>query len=126
MSNWLDEPPTAQPTEPAPAPAPAEPKWIYPDSVTWVHEWLYVYSPKPPVWCFQWAEHHPPAAARLHALWEAWEIAQADGPPAMSSWWVYHFDAHMAALTSPRGVFAACQSGHRHTTSWRDDHVSQR
>lgn len=124
MTAWLDEPPTAAPTEaPEPSPAPAKPTTIHPDSATWVTEWLYVYSPKPTHWCLDWAQHHPAAAARIHALWEAWEVAQADGPPAMSSWWIYHHDTHMGVLTSARGPFAACQSGHRPTPVWKDDHA---
>jgi hypothetical protein len=129
MSEWLDTPPAlADGSVPAAADeAATKPgvETIYPDSESWVTDWLYAYSPTPSLWCAHWVEH-PPAAARLHALWEAWEVAQADGPPAMSSWWNYHHDTHLAALTASRGPFAACQQGHRRAPVWRDHVAPQR
>ena len=48
-------------------------------------------------------------AARLHSLWRAWEGARVDPEPlAMSSWWIYHFDAHWRALTAASGPMHKC------------------
>lgn len=58
-------------------------------------------------WCAKWWEH-PEAIARLEHVWEAFEAARREPPPAMSSWWRDHLDHHMARLTDPRGPFEQC------------------
>jgi hypothetical protein len=35
-------------------------------------------------------------ALRIHALWRKWEKANRED--TMSSWWVYHYDAHIRAI----------------------------
>ena len=61
-------------------------------------------------WCEDWWAHRE-AAARIEALWAAWELAQAEGGASPSQWWVYHFAPHWAALTDARGPFAGCTGG---------------
>jgi len=58
-------------------------------------------------WCALWWEH-PEAIARLEHVWEAFEAARREPPPAMSSWWRDHLDHHMGRLTDPRGPFEQC------------------
>lgn len=58
-------------------------------------------------WCARWWEH-PEAIARLEHVWEAFEAARREPPPAMSSWWRDHLDHHMGRLTDPRGPFEQC------------------
>jgi hypothetical protein len=91
-------------TDPAPGP-------VYDSLPAWVEDWL-----SPTVrrhvrntvkWCGRWWAH-PEAAARLGALWAAWEVAMAEGGSAMSQWWVYHFDSHWPVLTDAQGPFAGC------------------
>lgn len=62
------------------------------------------------VWCSQWWEH-PEAVDRLCSLWVA-HVAVLKDPPALSDWWVRHFDPHMDRLTSHHGVFADCRGRH--------------
>lgn len=86
----------------------------YPNAAQWVAEWLVLhYGRDNPGfrWCRRWWDH-PEAAARLEALWQAWETARADedDPAAMSSWWLEHADPHMQLLGSEAGPFAQCDA----------------
>lgn len=86
---------------------------LFPDSGTWVAEWLAPVVRRPMkagvVWCPQWWAH-PEALVRVDALWRAWETARTAGGEGMSLWWITHFESHWAALTdSVRGPFAACK-----------------
>lgn len=83
----------------------------FPHLVAWVEQWL---APTlrhqlrgTEKWCRRWWAH-PEAAARLGALWAAWEVASAEGGSAMSQWWLYHFDGHWPRMTDSRGPFAGC------------------
>jgi len=60
-------------------------------------------------WCPQW-HHHPEAAARLTALWKAFEALRVDPGAGMSTWWIEHADPMMAALTAQDGTFRNCDS----------------
>lgn len=95
-------PPTLEEIQPAQA---------FEDSAAWCDQWLDRFTALPDTWCDRWAEH-PEAAARIHALWEAWETAFADGGGAMSTWWLIHHAGHMDVLASSRGPFARCHNGH--------------
>lgn len=92
--------------------AAGELKQVYPHLAAWVEDWL---SPtmrrrvtNSMKWCERWWAH-PEAAARLTALWAAWEVANAEGGSSMSTWWIYHFDSHWPQLTDPHGPFEACR-----------------
>ncbi|MEO3939438.1 DUF4913 domain-containing protein (plasmid) [Dermatophilaceae bacterium Soc4.6] len=63
-------------------------------------------------WCRQWWKH-PEAVGRLEALWEAFEAMRLQPAPAISSWWLHHFDPHLRALTAGDGVFAGCTATER-------------
>ncbi|TWE07375.1 DUF4913 domain-containing protein [Rudaeicoccus suwonensis] len=74
-------------------------------------------------WCAKWWEH-PEAITRLEHVWEAFEAARREPPPAMSSWWRDHLDHHMARLTDPRGPFEHCDhttGTHRCLPPWNAD-----
>jgi len=55
-------------------------------------------------WAAQWWKH-PEAAARLGALWRAWEHLRQDPTVGASVWWAQHADHHMTVLLSPDGPF---------------------
>jgi len=50
-------------------------------------------------WCTRWYEHDE-AIARLEALRRAWEEHVVTPGAGMSSWYLTHYDPHIAALTS--------------------------
>ncbi|MCX5199692.1 DUF4913 domain-containing protein [Streptomyces sp. NBC_00249] len=63
-------------------------------------------------WCACWWEH-PPAVARLHALWLSWqELTDPEtcGRTGPSVWHRDHLDPAMAQLRAPDGPFAACMT----------------
>lgn len=71
-------------------------------------------------WCPQWWRHEA-VAVRLHALWQAWEVACRDpDEAALSGWWVGHADPHLRALTNgENGPMGRCTTErHRPTASW--------
>ncbi|WP_406079043.1 DUF4913 domain-containing protein [Micromonospora sp. NBC_00858] len=63
-------------------------------------------------WCPQWWAHAE-AVARLHALWLAWQDANAPGRDmqSISSWIRDHLDVGMTTLRDPSGPFAGCKRG---------------
>lgn len=83
---------------------------IFESASAWL-EWLVLTVRRRPgphmAWCELWWAHRE-AAARIEALWAAWELAEAEGGASPSQWWIYHFAPHWAALTDTRGPFAAC------------------
>lgn len=91
---------------------------VFDSTAAWVEQWMMRFSPKPDHWCDEWMSH-PEVASRLHALWQAWEVANYEQGAAMSSWWLMHFDGHMAVIGAGRGPFARCQStGHTDRDPW--------
>jgi hypothetical protein len=62
-------------------------------------------------WCTRWYEHDE-AIARLEALRRAWEEHVVTPGAGMSSWYISHYDPHIAALTSAGGPFWQCSPGH--------------
>lgn len=114
-------------TAPLPPPAPtasadvnelAEGETVFPSTQAWAEEWMMRFAPRPDLWCDDWMRH-PEVASRLWALWQAWEVANYEGGAAMSSWWLMHFDGHMAVIGAARGPFARCQSsGHTDRDPW--------
>lgn len=65
------------------------------------------------IWCPEWWRHSG-AILRLDALHRAFEALRQDPGTGMSTWILHHADPHMAALTSPQGVFKGCsfEKGH--------------
>lgn len=60
------------------------------------------------LWCPEWWRHRE-AVVRLHAVWRAFEHLTRDPDVGMSTWWLYHADPHLRALTDPdSGPFALC------------------
>lgn len=91
---------------------------VFASTQAWVEEWMMRFAPRPELWCDQWTRH-PDVTSRLWALWQAWEVANYEQGAAMSSWWLMHFDGHMAVLGAARGPFARCQgSGHTDRDPW--------
>jgi hypothetical protein len=95
------------------------PKSAFPDSATWVAQWLCPNLEREIKrtfeWCPSWWDH-PEAVQRIEALWRAWETLRVEGGKAMNTWWVDHADPQLAQLCNPdTGPF-----GHCHTTHGRD------
>lgn len=90
---------------------------LFESSLAWVEGWMMRYTSRPAAWCDQWADH-PDVGSRIYDLWKAWEVAFVEGGAAMSSWWLLHFDGHMAYLGAPRGPFARCHAGHVSHDPW--------
>jgi len=63
------------------------------------------------LWCAKWWKH-PEAVNRLWALWRAYEAFRAQGGTALSAWWVYHVDSHLAVVMGEWGPFWRCRKGH--------------
>lgn len=99
---------------------------IYIDAGEWFDHWLeplldgkWIGNGKGKVLCPQWWQHRM-VAVRIHALWREWEKANRDD--AMSSWWIYHYDAHSRALFDAEngGPMFSCSPGtHRQRTRVR-------
>ena len=95
-----------------PPPPPEEPPALqFPDSPTWVQDWLAPFYRRAfgqnRVWCQTWWEH-PEAVLTLDALWRAWEHLGLDGATGMSVWLRDHYRPHMDALTDPDGPMRSC------------------
>jgi hypothetical protein len=90
------------------------PPWVYSSLLEWMEGWFlpvaWRYDHRHRHWCVEWWRHRY-AIERLRALWVSWETMYAD-PESISAWWVYHFDAHWAALTSEAGPFRDCSKEH--------------
>ncbi len=69
-------------------------------------------------WCRVWWKH-PEAVGRFEALWEAFEAMRLEPAPAISTWWLWHFDGHLRALTAADGVFAGCTATERESVHSR-------
>lgn len=68
------------------------------------------------MWCPEWWRHRE-AVIRLDALWRAFEYLTRDPELGMSTWWLYHADPHLRALTDPdSGPFALCDPEEGHAT----------
>lgn len=87
---------------------------VYGSVTEWVQQWLLVIV-RPRTggtrtsWCHRWWEHTE-AVSRLGALWASWEVTNAEGGSAPSTWWVHHFGPQWAVITAPDGPFSACSS----------------
>ena len=64
-------------------------------------------------WCPRWWLH-PEAAARVTALWLAWEACNRDGGTAPAAWWVNYADPIMRELFEPQAAFAGCSPARSH------------
>lgn len=78
-------------------------------------------------WCEQWWLH-PAALFALDALWESFEAARLEPPPAIAAWARDFFWPFMTELTREDGVFRSCvprggdhRSGHTPESPWPDD-----
>lgn len=92
--------------------------WRYSSLLEWMERWFlpvaFRFDSRQRAWCPEWWRHRY-AVERLGALWQAWETMYSD-PESISPWWVYHFDAHWAALTNTEtGPFRDCGKGHADT-----------
>lgn len=65
------------------------------------------------IWCPEWWRHSG-AILRLDALHRAFEGLRQDPATGMSTWILHHADPHMAALTSPQGIFKGCSIDRGH------------
>lgn len=112
-------PPPPAPTAPGEADElEGEGDTVFPSTRAWVEQWMTRYAPRPDLWCDDWMSH-PEVASRLWALWQAWEVANYEQGAAMSSWWLMHFDGHLAVIGAARGPFARCQTaGHTDRDPW--------
>ncbi|WP_157778099.1 DUF4913 domain-containing protein [Nocardia terpenica] len=106
---------TAEDTEP-------EVTDVYTDAGEWFDHWLapaladgkWQGGGKGKLVCPQWYRHRM-VALRVDALWQEWEKANREG--AMSSWWVYHFDAHARAIfDGETGPMYLCSPDKHHET----------
>ena len=68
------------------------------------------------VWCPQWWQHAE-AAARLEAIWRAYEALRHEPGTGMSVWFLVHVDPHMSQLLAPHGTFRGCHAKRGHSTS---------
>ena len=110
------EPPAPQEDGCATAPLwPAGSSPLYPDTATWVAEWLCPRMEREITrtveWCPRWWDH-PEAVERLDALWEAWEFGRIGGGPWKSAWWLTHADRHLPRL---------CHRHRRDTKAWTSE-----
>ena len=86
---------------------------VYTDPGKWFDHWLvpalegkFDGGGKGQVLCLEWYRHRM-VALRIHALWREWEKANRED--TMSSWWIYHYDAHIRAIfDGERGPMYAC------------------
>lgn len=125
---------TEPPVGTTPLASPLDPVWPeghsphYPNTATWVSEWLCPTMEREitrsVAWCPMWWDH-PEAAERLDALWEAWELGRLGGGTWKSAWWVQHADRHLSRLCHPdTGPFGHCHSTHRRDTpAWRSEPI---
>ncbi|MGW6728751.1 DUF4913 domain-containing protein [Nocardia sp. NPDC055029] len=88
---------------------------LFDDAGQWVDSWLapvlegkFTGGDSGMVMCKEWWRHRM-VCVRLTALWREWEEANRKGE--MSSWWVYHYDAHARVLfDTERGPMYRCTS----------------
>lgn len=87
---------------------------VYTDHGEWVDHWLLPAlegkfdggGGKGQLLCPEWYRHRM-VALRIRALWREWEKANRED--TMSSWWIYHYDAHARAIfDGERGPMYAC------------------
>lgn len=94
---------------------------LYDDELRALIEWVegvlvpgYLAEPSSDArWCHLWFEH-PPAVARLHALWLAWQELTdpaSCGYTGPSVWHRDHLDPCIRELRSSSGPFAGCTKG---------------
>jgi hypothetical protein len=121
------EPPAPQEDGCATAPLwPAGSSPLYPDTASWVVEWLCPRMEREITrtveWCPRWRDH-PEAVERLDALWEAWEFGRIGGGSWKSAWWLTHADRHLPRLCHPdTGPFGHCHTRHRRDTkAWSSE-----
>ena len=68
----------------------------------------------PPIqWCRQWWNHES-VMMRLTALWQAYEVAYAEGGGALSTWMLDHADRHFDRIMAEGGPLSECRSDHGH------------
>lgn len=91
-----------------------QPEPIYADVAAFVTGWLAPRSERLPAWCDSWWLH-PLALTRLRALWQSWEVANAEGGAAISKWLIYDYDHHITKLTTKGGPFHECHNSHHRT-----------
>ncbi|MGV9638111.1 DUF4913 domain-containing protein [Nocardia rhamnosiphila] len=95
---------------------------VYNDAGEWFDHWLlpllegkWIGGGKGKVICPEWWQHRM-VSVRIHALWREWEKANRE--ETMSSWWVYHYDAHSRALFDAENggpMFSCTKDKHRET-----------
>lgn len=64
-------------------------------------------------WCRQWWNHES-VMMRLIALWQAYEVAYAEGGGAMSTWMLDHADRHFDRIMAEGGPLSECRANHNH------------
>jgi hypothetical protein len=94
------------------------PAFQYTTLLDWMDGWFFRVAFRLPrdgrCWCDEWWRHRY-AIERLSALWLAWEMMYKS-PQERSSWWIYHFEPHFAAITSQTtGPFRDCDKKHEET-----------
>lgn len=62
-------------------------------------------------WCRQWWNHES-VMMRLIALWQAYEVAYAEGGGAVSTWMLDHADRHFDRIMAEGGPLSECRSDH--------------
>lgn len=62
-------------------------------------------------WCKQWWNHES-VMMRLTALWQAYEVAYAEGGGAVSTWMLDHADRHFDRIMAEGGPLSECRSDH--------------
>src|SRR4051794_4618805 len=92
---------------------------FYPNLGEWVTKWLARVGRTPTDGahrsiCTEWWRHEA-AVYRLRTMWDAWEVAEAEGGAAPSEW-LLSADLHMDKLLAPDGPFKGCGKGHRENT----------
>jgi len=64
-------------------------------------------------WCRQWWNHES-VMMRLTALWQAYEVAYAEGGGAVSTWMLDHADRHFDRIMAEGGPLSECRADHGH------------
>lgn len=62
-------------------------------------------------WCRQWWNHES-VMMRLTALWQAYEVAYAEGGGAVSTWMLDHADRHFDRIMAEGGPLSECRKDH--------------
>lgn len=122
-SEQADEPepePIPEPAEETPDPEPAF-RTVY-DFYEGIYGPLYEHHDSSPGvlaqrgtapirWCKQWWNHES-VMMRLTALWQAYEVAYAEGGGAVSTWMLDHADRHFDRIMAEGGPLSECRSDH--------------